>query len=86
MAIKKTITKQAYGQDVTIENAYIRVETVSGTKSFIHATVSFSVDQNGDEIYRNVYGFSPNLDAGNFIKQSYDHLKTLPEFYGALDC
>jgi hypothetical protein len=30
--------------------------------------------------------FAPNLDGPNFIKQAYEHLKTLPEFDGAVDC
>jgi hypothetical protein len=32
------------------------------------------------------YKFAPNLDGANFIKQAYEHLKTLPEFSGATDC
>jgi len=32
------------------------------------------------------FSFTPNLDGENFIKQGYEHLKTLPEFAGAIDC
>jgi hypothetical protein len=32
------------------------------------------------------YSFVPNLNGANFIAQAYAHLKTLPEFAGAIDC
>ena len=32
------------------------------------------------------YTFAPKLDGENFIKQAYEHLKTLEEFKDAIDC
>jgi hypothetical protein len=41
---------------------------------------------NGEQIQRVVSTFIPSLDESNFIRQAYQHLKTLPEFAGAVDC
>jgi hypothetical protein len=43
-------------------------------------------EKEGELIERKVYEFTPNLEGANFIAQAYDHLKTLPEFSGAIDC
>jgi hypothetical protein len=32
------------------------------------------------------YNFQPDLGGANFLAQAYAHLKTLPEFSGAVDC
>lgn len=64
-------------------NAYIKVECVTATKNDINAVVSFN---DGDRRYDRVYTFNTVLDGDNFIKQAYEHLKTLPEFADATDC
>jgi hypothetical protein len=33
-----------------------------------------------------VLDFIPDMEGGNFIKQAYLYLKTLPEFADAVDC
>lgn len=86
MALTKTITRSAFGQPVIIRDAYVRVETVSGTKSRLHADVAVLTALDGQEVDRIKVGFSPAMDGANFIKQAYEHLKTLPEFAGAADC
>lgn len=86
MALKKTITRIAFGQSVAVPDAYIKVESVTGNKAIIHANVSFMTASDGQEIDSLRVGFEPSIDGGNFIKQAYEHLKTLPEFDGAVDC
>ena len=72
-------------KDVTVNlyNAYIKVESVFGDKTNVTATVSTKI---GENVKTKFYQFKPNLDGGNFIKQSYEHLKTLSEFADAVDC
>ena len=86
MALQKTITATAFGQEIEIADSYIRVSRLDGSK----ASLSFSVDYlNGDAfVKREVFQFEPSVDNGaaNFIAQSYEHLKTLPEFADAVDC
>lgn len=66
------------------EVVYIRVESVEANKTTAHAKVSFA----GSKIRGiNEYTFDVSVSDGapNFIKQAYEHLKTLPEFAGAAD-
>jgi hypothetical protein len=66
-----------------LENCYIKVNSVIGTKSNMSAVVSFTKD---DFSFLEQYEFVPDLFGQNFIAQAYEHLKTLPEFAGAVDC
>jgi hypothetical protein len=63
-------------------DCYIKVESVSATKNIASISVSFT---KGIQIVK-AYEFVPSLGNSNFIAQAYDHLKTLPEFAGAVDC
>lgn len=68
---------------MNIADAYIKVERVSGSKDMVTADVIMT---SGDMRQMVHCKFAPNLDGANFIKQAYEHLKTLPEFAGATDC
>ena len=68
---------------VLIENCYIKVESISGTKDLIKIQVSLTASTLKS---KKSYEFTPSMDGGNFIKQAYEHLKTLPDFDGAMDC
>ena len=68
---------------IKIDNAYVKVESVSGSKEVVTANVTTTA---GDISKAKFYQFRPDLDGPNFIKQAYEHLKTLPEFIGAVDC
>ena len=96
MALQKTvtvpvvITKAAlFGvlseeySTATISDVYIKVERVTGSKDSVTADVSFRAD---GFVGAKSYQFAPNMDGSNFIAQAYEHLKTLPEFVGAVDC
>lgn len=69
---------------VTISDVfYIKVEAVTGTKEKANCSVSFT----GQKIkMQKMYEFSHDLDGPNYIKQAYEHLKTLEEFAGCEDC
>jgi hypothetical protein len=95
MALKQIITKacqtKAIFDGVEIEaqlttisdNFYIKVETISGSKANVNCVVSFKGEK--IELIKR-FEFEPTMDGGNFIAQAYEHLKTLPEFTGAIDC
>ena len=89
--ISKTCTSSALFEGVKIpvqpvvvaDLFYIKVEAVSGTKANVNCTVSFT----GEKIkFQKAYTFEPDLGGANFIKQAYEHLKTLPEFSDVVDC
>lgn len=95
MALTKTITLSFHGQDVEFQNVYIKVSEIVGGKNRIEAVVELNkpkrsdADENtkhADLIESRRYAFVPNLSGDNFIAQAYAHLKTLPEFNGAVDC
>lgn len=89
MALMKNITLK---NDLQVNDAYIRIDTVSGSKDSLNISVNSYVSQdsfNDGKSYleQNFYTFMPSVEdnAANFIKQGYEHLKTLPEYAGAID-
>ena len=87
MAIKKQITlKSNFGDNVVFNDAYMKINTLSGDKNKIEFQLYIFKQIDGLLIERKLFSFVPNLDGANFIKQGYEHLKTLPEFAGAIDC
>jgi len=65
---------------------YVRVESINATKKVVRCRVMF-YDKDGTELVSvKSYSFPPSMDGRNFIAQSYEYLKTLPEFAGATDC
>jgi hypothetical protein len=91
MALKKSVFKTNLSKAISFEmpefesvEAYIKVDTVQGTKNNILVQVDYLID--GQFIDKQTFAFVPSMDGGNFIKQAYAHLKTLPEFAGATDC
>jgi hypothetical protein len=85
MAIKKT-TQTSFG--IEVANAYHRVE---GLRIIGKDQISFQVrsykDNSGLPHFADaVASCAYALDGANPIEQAYEHLKTLPEFAGAIDC
>lgn len=73
------------GNQRVIFSAYVKVTTVNGNKKNITANVVFQCETH--EFYKQYdIPVSVNSGAANFIEQAYNHLKTLPEFSGAVDC
>lgn len=84
MALKKT-TATVHG--LTASDAYHRVEAVSligkdqisfYVRSYVQQDKPFFAEQTINSLY--------DMDGENPFKQAYEHLKTLPEFAGAIDC
>jgi len=74
-------------------NAYIRIDTVSGYKGEITISVNSYTSQQAflDQVpflVQNFYTFVPDVSDGslNFIKQGYEYLKTIDEYVDAIDC
>lgn len=87
MALKKDfeITKRGFDGSLVAKDAYIKTESVGGTKFSVSAEISIT-SKDGELIEKKYCVFQPNMDGPNFIKQAYEHIKTLPEFEGAEDC
>jgi hypothetical protein len=86
MALEKTIALNFAGKEIDFQNAYIKVMIAGGSKAEATASLSYFDQKDGSVFKQAVVSFAPSMDRGNFIKQAYDHLKTLPEFAGATDC
>jgi hypothetical protein len=99
MALKKSIALSGMGfvssegfvvktgiTNVATPPLYIKVISVSGSKSNITASVTFTDEVSVEQLIQKDYVFTPKLEGVNFIAQAYEHLKTLPEFAGATDC
>jgi len=81
-----------FGESINIDNGnvttrtnplYIKVASINATKEKGRCRVVF---YDGDEVVSmKSYEFIPSMDGANFIKQAYEHLKTLPEFAGVAD-
>jgi hypothetical protein len=87
MALKKQISLvDNFDILVDLGVSYIRVEKVDASKSKATVSISFNNEDASKNFAVKFYEFSPKLYGPNFIEQAYDHLKTLPEFAGAIDC
>ena len=84
MALKKTLSTK-FGFD--IPNAYVRIEGIRIINKFeIKFQVRSYVNIESSHFNDVEYTCNYNIDGVNPIKQAYEHLKTLPEFAGAVDC
>lgn len=90
MALKKNIILES---GLSVSNAYIRIDNLEGNKEFLNITTKSYVDSDSategkSELSTIRYAFTPSVadGAANFIKQGYEHLKTLDAFAGATDC
>ena len=86
MALQKTLKLiDSFGIEVEIKNAYIKVERVEVNKTGGRATVFIFVDKDKPSIKTERFNYLVDLTSSNFIAQAYNHLKTLPEYAGAID-
>jgi hypothetical protein len=84
MAIKKSI-ETASG--IRVEYAYNRVENVQIiSKNNMQFQVRSSLDGVKPHFYDVSYTCVYDITGDNPIKQAYEHLKTLEEFAGCIDC
>jgi len=85
MALKKTVTTE---QGFEVNGAYHRVEGVrlNGKTSMSFQVRSYK-DNSGVQAFADaVYDAVYDIENKNPIAQAYEHLKTLPNFFGAVDC
>jgi hypothetical protein len=83
MALKIKIELES---GVKVADSYCRVERISLTKDKIDFFACYYVSANKPCFFQKQHSALYALDGGNPIKQAYEHLKTLPEFQGAIDC
>ena len=71
-----------------IESTYIVVSRFEGNKERLTFYISIYDNSLKENLITSTpYEFVPSVEdeAGNFIKQAYEYLKTLPEFENAID-
>jgi len=90
MALSKTINLQ---NGLTIENSYMRIDSIAGNKNQLTISVNSYVSQQAFQdgkayLEQKLYSFTPSVEesSANFIKQGYEYLKTLEEYQDAVDC
>jgi hypothetical protein len=87
MALLKSVTlKTNFGDDVVFNNAYVQVVNITGGKNKLNVEAHYFKTKDGMFLHKTQAAFEPVLNGNNFIAQSYEYLKTLPEFAGATDC
>jgi hypothetical protein len=87
MALSKKIQiENNFGETSVFPNCYIKVGVITGTKKDLSFSVVFFSEKDGTFLESRNLSFAPSMSDKNFIAQSYEHLKTLPEFAGATDC
>jgi len=86
MALTKdaVFEKNGFSGKLVAKNAYWKIDKISGNKESITFEIRAIVD--GEIVAKFNSAIVPKLNSSNFIAQAYDHLKTLPEFAGAVDC
>lgn len=87
MAIKKTINLiDNFGVSVEFKDAYIKIERVDANKIAGMAYVTIYPEPGKRELKTDVQEFNVDLGGSNFIRQAYEHIKTLPDYIDAIDC
>jgi hypothetical protein len=88
MALKQSTTLiDQFDEHITFNNAYHRIDRIEGGKSKMIICLALYKSQEEQKLLLNkTYQFVPSLSGNNFFAQAYEHLKTLPEFAGAVDC
>ena len=87
MALSKLIETK---QNISLENAYIKIIEQSGNKENINIRVAIykdkeSCDNRMESLEQIIYSFTPTLE-DNFIKQGYEYLKILEIYEDSVDC
>lgn len=90
MALSKNIT---LNNGLVVNNAYIRIDTVSGYKGGLDYSINSYISQDGfingqGYLEQEILHFVPSVEdnSPNFIKQAYEDAKTLPKYADAVDC
>jgi hypothetical protein len=86
MALTLDFKAQAFGQDIILKDSYVRVNSVYWDKHQTTGNVDVCDSITKATLKTVAYSFASTMDGGNFVKQTYEFLKTLPEFADAIDC
>ena len=89
MALQKNMTlKNNFNEESVIKNAYIQIYEMSGGKLNLNIKYFIKQENKVNVVDKRSFDFLPSVEnnSANFFAQAYDHLKTLPEFAGAVDC
>lgn len=87
MALKQTFTLITnFNTEAAFPNCYVKVLTVEGTKNTAKTVYGIFKEKDGYLLETHAAQFEHDTNGSNMIRQAYDHLKTLPEFSGAIDC
>ena len=88
MALKVIYQKTLNGFPPVSTMSYCRVQRINAGKEAGTAVVAYLSEDKQIVLGNAEFVFAPSVADGakNFIAQAYDHLKTLPEFTGAMDC
>lgn len=86
MALKKDIELlNNFGELSIFKDCLIKITEIKGNKDYMQLQISF-YKENWSVIATKYEYFKPVLNIDNFIRQGYEHLKTLDEFKDAEDC
>lgn len=84
MALQKEVS---FDNGIVSEKAYLRVDAIMGSKFGLSFNLDTYISEEAFKsgkgyVLRETYSFIPSVseNSENFIKQAYNHLKTLPEF------
>ncbi len=89
MALKMNFTQNLSGatQQVITKDAYWRVMDIAGNKNELLVKMEIRESANAPAaIGLFPFSFVPSNEGGNYTLQAYEHLRTLPQFVGAIDC
>jgi len=88
MALLHSIIKTLPGFSGELKSSplYWKVDRVEVSKNSATAILNAYDKKDGSTIDGTILKFLPDLNGENFIKQAYEHIKTLPEFSEAKDC
>ena len=72
--------------EYTLQNAYIKIVSLSGSKTKIKLNIGIFDTKDGTLIVADTFEFVPDVSTSstNFIKQGYEQLKT-NKYIGAID-
>jgi hypothetical protein len=91
MALK--ISKVILPSDIEVDNSYARIQSFDGDKDGISVLLFYYKDQDSflkgkAPFLQQHYSFVPSVaeDAANYHKQGYEYIKSLPDFFDAIDC
>ena len=86
MALKLPASVTVFGVVIEFPDAYHQVANLSG-KFDVECRVDSYTAQGGEVFKTSFFTFQYSLNGNlNPIVQAYSHLKSLPEFSGAIDC